>query len=371
MQTPNVTFVVPCYKLAHLLPDCINSILSQTYRDFEVLIMDDCSPDDTAEVARSFDDQRVTHVRNDPNLGHLRNYNKGIGLARGKYVWLISADDYLRRPYVLERYVRVLESNPEVGYAFCAGVGVRDGRETDTLDYSVRGEHDRVIPGHLWLETILRENVVLAASGLVRRECYETLGAFPLDMPWAGDWYLWCLFALHFDVAYFSEPMVCYREHELSMTTQLTRSKAEDCCQEEIAIPWEIRRKALASGRADVAETCLGAVCETYARNLRPGRFGLPEPVLSMQRFEASLRERARDVQELEWVRSRTYSVAGDVEYWRGAYDSASRLYGAALRSRPWDPVTLTKRILLSLGGAGALARRAMRSLVRGDGRGR
>lgn len=69
MRPPTVSFIVPCYKLAHLLPDCVNSILSQTYRDFEVLIMDDCSPDNTPQVAQSFPDPRVTHIRNDPNLG--------------------------------------------------------------------------------------------------------------------------------------------------------------------------------------------------------------------------------------------------------------------------------------------------------------
>src|SRR5947209_11370258 len=85
---PKVSFVVPCYKLAHLLPECINSILSQTFKDFEILIMDDCSPDNTEEIARSFKDPRVKHIRNDPNLGHLRNYNKGIELSRGRYIWL-------------------------------------------------------------------------------------------------------------------------------------------------------------------------------------------------------------------------------------------------------------------------------------------
>src|ERR1700758_36533 len=91
--TPMVSFVVPCYKLAHFLSDCVHSILAQTCGDFEVLILDDCSPDNTAEVARSFRDSRVHYVRNENNLGNLRNYNKGIGLSRGRYVWLISADD--------------------------------------------------------------------------------------------------------------------------------------------------------------------------------------------------------------------------------------------------------------------------------------
>src|ERR1700726_4953010 len=118
MQNPTVRLGVPCYKLSHLLPEYVNSILGQTYGDFEVLIMDDCSPDNTPEVARSFQDPRVKYIRNNPNLGPLPNYNKGIGLSRGKYVWLISADDYLRRSYILQRYVDLLERNPHVGYTF-------------------------------------------------------------------------------------------------------------------------------------------------------------------------------------------------------------------------------------------------------------
>ena len=89
MKRPNVSFVIPCFKLAHLLSECISSILSQSYSDFEVLVMDDCSPDNTKEVAQSFRDQRVKYIRNECNLGPLRNYNKGINLAIGKYVWLI------------------------------------------------------------------------------------------------------------------------------------------------------------------------------------------------------------------------------------------------------------------------------------------
>src|SRR5689334_13989722 len=88
--TPEVSFVVPCYKLAHLLPQCVTSVLSQSYKNFELIIMDDCSPDFTPDVVRSFHDSRVKHIRNPANLGHIRNYNKGIATARGKYVWLLS-----------------------------------------------------------------------------------------------------------------------------------------------------------------------------------------------------------------------------------------------------------------------------------------
>ena len=269
MHSPTVSFVVPCYKLAHLLPECVGSILGQTYGDFEVLIMDDCSPDHTAEVARSFQDPRVKHIRNDPNLGPLQNYNKGISLSRGKYVWLISADDYLKRPYVLQRYVDLMEANPRVNYTFCPGLVVRNGRETERLGNLAYGDRDRVIAGPRFVETLLHSNLVLAPAAMARRECYEKISFFPLkpvwggvslDLLWGGDWYLWCVFALQGDVGYFAEPMVCYREHNLSSTSTITKENTENCFSTEIAVRWKIRQEADAAGFQDVSRKCLESV---------------------------------------------------------------------------------------------------------------
>ena len=114
---PRVTFVVPCYNLGHLLSECLTSIITQSYTDLEVLVMDDCSPDATPQVAGRIADPRVQHVRNATNLGHLRNYNAGIAMARGEYVWLISADDKLRKPYVVERFVEHLDRHRRPGFA--------------------------------------------------------------------------------------------------------------------------------------------------------------------------------------------------------------------------------------------------------------
>src|SRR5206468_243779 len=160
-------------------------------------------PDNTAQVASSFHDSRVRYVRNDCNLGHLRNYNRGIELARGDYIWLISADDRLRVPYIVEQYVNVMERFPRVGYACCPAKKLRGHSET-VIEGSL-GHGDRIYVGEKFVTKLLQGNFVIAASGMVRRACYQKCGAFPLDLPFAGDWYLWMLFALSFDVAYFAE----------------------------------------------------------------------------------------------------------------------------------------------------------------------
>ncbi len=349
MPFPNVSFVVPCYKLAHLLPECIDSILAQTYTDFEVLIMDDCSPDSTPEVARSFKDRRVQHIRNEPNLGHLRNYNKGISLSRGKYVWLISADDYLRSHDLLRRYVEVLEADAKVGYAFCPGFGVGVGFDTQIMGcYSVRNDRDRIIPGHVLLKKLLRGNFLLTASGMVRRECYEKISVFPLDMPWAGDWYLWAVFALHFDVGYFAEPMVCYRKHELSMTNALFQKGAELCCEEDVAVLWRVKEKADEAGLRNASAECLDALGEVYARNIASSRYGMSRPSLSLELFEESLVRHCANDPERSRVRARVYAGMGNEYYWQGKLGLAKKHYQEAIKSDPRLLSIYIKILLLS-----------------------
>lgn len=362
MQNPTVSFVVPCYKLAHLLPECINSILSQTYSDLEVLIMDDCSPDNTAEVARSFQDPRVKHIRNDPNLGHLRNYNKGISLSRGKYVWLISADDYLRKPHILKRYVDLFDAHPNVGYSICPGYGVQDGVETELLGYyTLHGDRDRIFPGHALLKKLLRTNFVLTASGMVRRECYEKVSFFPLDMPWCGDWYLWCLFAIHYDVGYLAEPMVCYRQHALSMTNTLWQKSAVACCEEETAVAWGVKRQADEAGALDVSKECLDAVGQVYARNIalkRPGVSGS----LTLEQFEESLHRNCTNEFERSRVRARVYAGMGNEYYWQAELPLAKEYYKRALKKDPWMLSIYVKRLLLSGGKRGDNLRKTILS---------
>src|SRR5215813_7715276 len=177
---PKVSFVIPCYNLAHFLADCVNSILSQTYGDFEVLIMDDCSPDNTPEVAAEFEDPRVTYIRNEPNLGHLRNYNKGIELSRGKYVWLISADDCLRSRSVLQKYVDLLDENPNIGYVFCPAMVLKDGEEAEVIGRVNRnGDRAEILSGRELVRSSAYNCPLVSPTALVRKECYTKVGGFP------------------------------------------------------------------------------------------------------------------------------------------------------------------------------------------------
>lgn len=358
-MTPTVTFIVPCYRLGHVLADCMHSILAQTYRDFELLVMDDDSPDATPDVARSFADDRVRYVRNDPNLGHLRNYNKGIGLARGKYVWLISADDCLRQPYVLERFVAVLDRHSRAGYVFCPAIRF-DGAQ-DLYVYGSHGDRDAILEGRTFLKRLAAGNCVPAAAAMARRVCYERQALFPLDLPFAGDWYLWSVFALTSDVAYLGEPMVGWRLHAGNMTHGFKRRPAA-LMADEMNVRWRLLRMAGDARSDSVAAAFLQGIAFDYAERVLQKVGGDSRFGLSVLEFEQSLVQYGAVDRERAAIRAVVYAAVGDRYADAGALVRARECYRRAVNSGPaWR--TMLKHALLYTGQPGVRAREAIVAL--------
>jgi glycosyltransferase involved in cell wall biosynthesis len=350
---PLVSFVVPCYRLGHLVGDCLQSILRQTYRELEVLVMDDCSPDDTPAIVGAIADSRIQYVRNEQNLGHLRNYNKGIELSRGKYVWLISADDLLRDATVVERFVDALEKHPSAGYVFCPAV--RFNASGDIGIYGSHGDADWVRNGRDVLRRWLVEgNSVPAAAGMVRKVCYERLGGFPLDLPFAGDWYMWSIFALHFDVAYVAAPMAGYRAHDGNMTLDFKR-RAAALVDDMLRVLWRMKGEVTTLGHRSLSRRYLRAIAAEYAaRATRETGDGYRMPVHeiedSLVKFGASRREGA-------YIRAHVNAMLGDFAMDDGNLVRARAHYRAAVTARPMWLRTRVKDLLARGNSTGARLR--------------
>ena len=360
-----VSFVVPCYKLAHLLPECIRSILSQSYQDFEILIMDDCSPDNTPEVAGSFHDKRVQYVRNEPNLGHLKNYNKGIELAKGAYIWLISADDWLRSSQVLERFVRVMEGSPNVGYVFCPTIKVVDGRECGVMTHSEIASRDTIVSGHKFLaKHLLEANMVPAPAAMARKRCYEEISRFPLDLPHAGDWYLWGMFALYHDVGFCAEPMVNRRFHQANMSSGFYKESTTAMFANNLGVLQRIGARAKEEGFGEVVAGCRRGVVAEFLRQVTPPKVGDAVAVyLTPDQFEASLRSFGYSNGDEEQIRAQVYEGLADAYYERGACSQASACYEKALRHGSAPLNLRAKNALLKMGSAGTLVRDSISKL--------
>lgn len=356
-STPRVSFVVPCYNLAHYLKECVGSILSQTFGDIEVLVMDDASPDDTPEVARGFGDPRVIHVRNETNLRHLRNYNKGIGLARGEFVWLISADDALARPDVLERYVRLLDEHPRVGYVFCPATAVVDGAENGVVPFTWNGPDDLIVSGREYFQRLLVRNRIAAPAVLARRRCYDA-GTFPLDLPHSGDWYLWCLFAMSDDVAYLAEPMVRYRLHAANMTNDYTGAHAIEGFRDEIRMVWRLHDAARARGDVQAAEWCRQAIAKRYVDVICYRTIEHSEDGMTADEFARSIAEYVPDRERARRLRVAVLTHVADRCYARRDAVSARTFYRLAQVDDPAGLALRLKRWLLGMGPAGEALRR-------------
>ncbi len=111
---PVVSVIIPAYGGAAVLPAAIESVLKQTWQDFEIVVVDDCSPDNTAEVVRGMSDPRIRYLRNAENQGAFTARKTAMGRARGKLIAFLDQDDAFH-PDKLACHVRFMEAHPEVG----------------------------------------------------------------------------------------------------------------------------------------------------------------------------------------------------------------------------------------------------------------
>ena len=246
METaPVVSVVVPNYNYARYLPQRIGSILSQTFTDFEVILLDDASTDGSVEVMRRYaaSDPRISRIEvNETNSGSpFRQWEKGIGLARGRYIWIAEADDFADSRF-LACCVGALECNADVAVAFSMSEmcdsgfkGIPNHLETGMIpDGKVR-----VYDGLSYLLCRMQTfNAIYNASMAVfRKSAFEACDMRVYRrMRWIGDWAFWSEMLLHGKVAQVGSRLNVFRQHPLSTTKKSLRSES---LQLEETIYWQ------------------------------------------------------------------------------------------------------------------------------------
>jgi len=190
-MSPKVTVLLPVYDGAELVRGAIDSVLAQTFADFELLVVDDASPDDSVAVVESYGDPRIRLLRNERNLGQVPTTNRGLHEARGEYVARIDQDD-VALPTRLERQVAVLDAELDVAVV---GSWVDYVDDRGRIASSLRGTIDD-FPQFLYL--LLANALPLAHSAVMyRREEVLALGGYDESVALAEDMDLWRRLALH------------------------------------------------------------------------------------------------------------------------------------------------------------------------------
>jgi hypothetical protein len=215
---PVVSVVIPCYNYAQFLPQAVRSCLSQPGVTPQILIVDDCSTDSSAEVAeRLSEDRRVTLIRNRHNLGHVRTFNVGLAQAVGEVVVRLDADDLLT-PGSLRRSADVFEAFPDVGLVYghprhfttSQPTPCRAGAPTWT-----------VWKGLDWVRERCRRgvNAITTPEAAVRRTVLDSVGGLETTLRFAQDMELWLRVASVSDVAYINGvDQAWHRDHAASMS---------------------------------------------------------------------------------------------------------------------------------------------------------
>jgi len=215
---PRVSVIVTCYNYGRFVAEAVDSLLGQTFQELEVIVVDDCSPDNSRQVLleRYADHPRVRLVLHDVNQGHIRSYNEGLGMARGEFMGVLAADDFCLRSDAVERLVAVFDANPRVGFVYSAYAMV--DVESRPFRSFQPFEHDYVRNGFDEFRSLMYANYVPHSGTLVRRSAHDVVGWYDTALPHAGDWDLWLRVASRFDVGYVAEQLFAYRVHGTNMS---------------------------------------------------------------------------------------------------------------------------------------------------------
>jgi glycosyltransferase involved in cell wall biosynthesis len=260
---PKVTVITPNYNHSRYLPQRLDSILAQTFEDFELIILDDASTDNSREIIESYaNDPRVKTIFNAENNGNtFKQWNLGLTHARGEYIWFAESDDYAD-PTLLETLVDRLDRHANVGLAYCQSwvvdensnklfnyneyLELLNGVSQWRSDYIISGQ-DECTTYLFWYNTIPNASAVL-----LRRVFLDRSGGVPREMLMCGDWMTYVNVLSISDIAFISQPLNYYRQHGHTVRARLYEKKVpldETWSVQRVLMKRYGRRKLMRNGR--------------------------------------------------------------------------------------------------------------------------
>lgn len=227
MNTPIVSVIVPNYNHCRYLTLRIDSILNQSYGNFELILLDDNSSDNSREVLLSYQDEpRVKHVVfNEENSGTtFKQWDKGISLARGKYIWIAESDDFADSDF-LKTVVAALDENPDAVLAFTGSQMVGcDGAymqlDWDKFPSKIAPQTKYAGVDFLSKKMLWGNSVYNASMALFRCECFREIDTDYKQFRYCGDWLFWIGIAQQGSVLQVNRKLNFFRQHESKVSPQ-------------------------------------------------------------------------------------------------------------------------------------------------------
>jgi glycosyltransferase involved in cell wall biosynthesis len=210
-DAPLLSVAVTSYNYAAFLPCALDSVLSQSFTDFELIVIDNASTDESPAILREYaaSDERIRLVLHEENQGALASLRETCDVALGTYLVHVDADDWVLAPTAFEEQIELLEANPQVSFVYSSLTMI--GPEGETILVSRPYQRDVVVPAEEALEVVLGFN--LSSSGMMfRLDAYRRTGGWPDENIHVADQQLASRLCEVGDVAYFDRPMYAFRQ---------------------------------------------------------------------------------------------------------------------------------------------------------------
>ncbi|MEJ5313048.1 MULTISPECIES: glycosyltransferase [Anaerolinea] len=231
---PRVSIIIPTYNNAQFLPSTLESVFQQTYQDYEIIVIDDGSTDNTREVLTPYQSKIRYLFQENQERSAARNY--GLTVAQGELIAFLDSDD-LWLPQKLERQVKVMDEYPEVVLVFSQAYFINpEGQPTAFCGDWIDGKPAEGIEIRSFFEDFAQGNVVYGggSTSLVRREALNKAGNFDIHITHGEDWDLWWRLSALGPFAYIPEPLIYYRV--FGWKKLLQRQSTEKALQEHLYV---------------------------------------------------------------------------------------------------------------------------------------
>lgn len=210
-----VSVIIPTYNRAHLLGRAIKSGLDQTFQDFELIVVDDSSIDETEQLIKSFQDKRIIYVRHEINLGSNPARNTGLRHANGEYIAFLDSDDEWL-PEKLKKQLEIFRKGPEkLGLVSTGYIYEQIPNEPFLPQYR----------GNVLKQIIIANIVGSTSTPLIKKVCFKKAGIFDETMPASQDWDMWIRIAQYYDFDFVPEVLVRYHWQTDSISKNIKRLK--------------------------------------------------------------------------------------------------------------------------------------------------
>ena len=306
MASPRISVVLPTYNQAQYLGQAIQSVLAQTFADWELILVDDGSTDATPQCVAQFQDSRVRYIVQH-NEERSRARNRGIREARGALIAFLDADDFWLPAY-LATQVAKMDAYPSAGLSYTWNYDTNvTGQIIGRRGYGKSGLQDQ----DEFFKAMLLGNRMIVDCVVVRAAIIQDAGCFDPDIVHVEDWDLWLRISRTWPVLVIAEPLACYRRYDVFMPSRLIKrnadagyirviEKAGDYIKEASLHPMHVEALAEAHWRSAwlrfaVGDIGVGQARMTAANDLHPGLFAPP-----YSRFIQSIAYLADELHDVE-----------------------------------------------------------------------